>query len=331
MKQQDFEKHFSDQWLTFEKLLENTSKNKKKQNTDESSTAVPTRDFPDLYRNISHHLAIAKQRRYSASLIHRLNQMVVLGHERFYGELPRYQAKFLYYLFFGFPQTLRSNARYVWLATAFFVLPGFLFFFLCLTTDDVIYSLISYEQVQDFEHMYEPDAKSFGRKRESDTDIYMFCYYIQHNISISFQTFAGGVVFGLGSLFFLIYNGIYMGAIAGHLTQIGFTDTFFPFVVGHGAFELTAIALAGAAGLKLGWSLISPGNLTRLNALKVAAQEAVIIIYGSTVMLIIAAFVEAFWSSSSTLPIAVKYGVGAVFWLVVFSYFVLAGRSRNAA
>lgn len=318
MKQQDFEYHYSEQWDDFETLLESDKKN------------VDLSKFPDLYRNISHHLAIAKQRRYSASLIHRLNQLVVLGHERFYGELPRYQAKFLYYLFFGFPQTLRANAKFVWLAFALFVLPGILFFFLCLTSDEIIYSLLPYEQVKEFEQMYEPDAKTFGRKRESDTDIYMFCYYIQHNISISFQTFASGVLFGLGSIFFLIYNGIFMGAIAGHITQVGFTETFFPFVIGHGAFELTAIGLAGAAGLKLGWALISPGNLTRLNSLKVAAQEAVVIIYGSTVMLLIAAFLEAFWSSSSTLPIFVKYSVGTFFWCIVFAYFIFAGRGRYA-
>ncbi|VUD69180.1 hypothetical protein TDB9533_04546 [Thalassocella blandensis] len=322
MKQQDFENHYSQQWDTFQSLLETTGKDTK-QHQEFSA-------FPELYRNISHQLAIAKQRRYSAGLIHRLNQLVVLGHERFYGDLPRYQAKFLYYLFFGFPQTLRANARFVWLALALFVLPGFLFFYLCLTSDEVIYSLLPYEQVKEFEQMYEPDAKTFGRKRESDTDIYMFCYYIQHNISISFQTFAGGVALGLGSIFFLVYNGIFMGAIAGHITQVGFTETFFPFVIGHGAFELTAIALAGAAGLKLGWSLISPGNLSRLSSLKVAAQEAIVIIYGSTVMLLIAAFLEAFWSSSSTLPIAVKYGVGSVFWLLVVAYILFAGRHRYA-
>ncbi len=317
MKQQDFEKHHSDAWQTFAELID---ANPKETNLSE---------FPELYQSISHQLALAKQRRYSAGLIEKLNKLVVTGHERLYGDLPRYQARFLYYLFFGFPQTLRRNATFVWAATALFLLPGILFFFLCLSSEEVIYSVMSYEQVKEFEQMYEPSAKTFGRKRESDTDLMMFCFYIKNNIGISFQTFASGVLFGLGSIFFLVFNGIYIGAAAGHVTQVGFTETFFPFVVGHGAFELTAIALAGAAGLKLGWSLIAPGNYTRLTSLKLAAKEAVVIIYGTTVMLLIAAFLEAFWSSSSTVVPAVKYAVGGVFWLIVLSYLIFAGRFRH--
>ena len=74
----------------------------------------------------------------------------------------------------------------------------------------------------------------------------MFGYYIKNNIGISFRTFAGGMLFGLGSVFFLVYNGLAIGATAGHLTQAGFASTFYPFVAGHGSFELTAGMGVGA-------------------------------------------------------------------------------------
>ncbi|MGH8447965.1 stage II sporulation protein M, partial [Pseudomonas sp.] len=158
----------------------------------------------------------------------------------------------------------------------------------------------------------------------------MFGYYVMHNIGIAFQTFAAGLLFGLGSVFFLIFNGLIIGAISGHLTEIGFGQTFWSFVIGHGAFELSAIALAGAAGLQLGWSLIAPGHLARSESLRLAARKSVQMLCGVMVFLLIAAFIEAYWSSIATIAPWIKYLVGAVLWLLVAAYLSLAGRTRHA-
>src|SRR5690606_38961039 len=113
------------------------------------------------------------------------------------------------------------------------------------------------------------------------------------------------------------------------LTELGHTQTFWPFVVGHGAFELTGIAIAGAAGLKLGYGLLSPGRLSRRQSLIRAAREAMPLVYGVFFLLLIAAFVEAFWSSSSSLPDNAKYLAGGSFWLLVISYLCLGMRSGS--
>jgi uncharacterized membrane protein SpoIIM required for sporulation len=158
----------------------------------------------------------------------------------------------------------------------------------------------------------------------------MFGYYVMHNIGIAFQTFAAGLVFGLGSVFFLIFNGLIIGAVSGHLTEIGYGQTFWSFVIGHGAFELTAIALAGAAGLQLGWALIAPGQLTRGESLRLAARKSVQMLCGVMIFLLIAAFIEAYWSSTTVITPWVKYLVGAVLWLLVGTYLGFAGRNRHA-
>ncbi|MEO4017989.1 stage II sporulation protein M, partial [Pseudomonas rossensis] len=79
-------------------------------------------------------------------------------------------------------------------------------------------------------------AGHLGRsaERAASEDWVMFGYYIMHNIGIAFQTFASGLLFGLGSAFFLFFNGLMIGAVAGHLTHIGYGQTFWSFVVGHG-------------------------------------------------------------------------------------------------
>lgn len=197
---------------------------------------------------------------------------------------------------------------------------------------ELIYTIVSAPQVSEMQEMYDPDASRLGRAaaRASSEDWMMFGYYVMHNIGIAFQTFAGGLLFGLGSVFFLFFNGLMIGAIAGHLTEIGYGQTFWSFVIGHGAFELTAIALAGAAGLQLGWALIAPGALPRGEALRLAARKSVKMICGVILFLLIAAFIEAYWSSTTAVEPWGKYLVGAALWAMVLAYLLFAGRGRHA-
>jgi uncharacterized membrane protein SpoIIM required for sporulation len=154
----------------------------------------------------------------------------------------------------------------------------------------------------------------------------MFGYYIRNNIGVAFQCFAGGLFAGVGSLFFLAYNGALFGALAGYLTERGLSTTFYSFVATHSAFEVTAIVLSGAAGLRIGHALLAPGRRTRRQALVHATHDSAIMLYGVVAMLLIAAAVEAFWSSAAWLPATAKYGVAAVCWTSVLAYFAFQGR-----
>jgi uncharacterized membrane protein SpoIIM required for sporulation len=153
--------------------------------------------------------------------------------------------------------------------------------------------------------------------------------YIEHNISIAFQCFAAGIIAGVGSMFSLLFNGVQIGAVAGYLTERGLGRTFYSFVVTHGAFELTAIVLAGATGLRMGFALIAPGRLSRVQSLTQAVRGMTVIIYGFVIMLLIAAAIEAFWSSARWLPLPLKYSVAAVCWIAVLSYLTLQGRRAD--
>ncbi|MDH5572817.1 MAG: stage II sporulation protein M, partial [Gammaproteobacteria bacterium] len=297
MKQQDFESKYNILWDALEQAFE-------------TSKIHDLADFPQNYRQICHHLAIAKHRRYSTYLIDRLNQLALKCHYHLYRHNPRFNHQWLKFIAFEFPHTLRENARYIWTSIALFLIPGLLMFLLCLLNGEMIYSIMPAEHIRELENMYDPAARVLGRARESETDLMMFGYYIKNNIGISFQTFAGGMLFGLGSVFFMFYNGLVIGATAGHITNLNYIDTFYPFVVGHGAFELIAIIFSGAAGLRIGFSLIAPGPCSRINALQISSRSAIKIIYGSTIMLLIAAFLEAFWSSNTDIPIIIKYSVG---------------------
>jgi uncharacterized membrane protein SpoIIM required for sporulation len=150
-----------------------------------------------------------------------------------------------------------------------------------------------------------------------------------NNIGVAFQCFASGLMLGIGSLFFLAFNGVLAGAVAGYLTERGLAETFYSFVVTHAAFELTAIVLSGAAGLRIGHSILAPGRHTRTQSLVSAARESIVIIYGAAGMLLIAAAIEAFWSSAKWIPPVMKYSMAGICWLAVLSYLTLQGRRAS--
>ena len=227
-----------------------------------------------------------------------------------------------------FPQAVRAHALYVWVALAVFGLPTIVLGVLVFQRPELVLSVIGPGDAAAYEAMYSPEVEAIGR-RTAETDWIMFGYYIRNNIGIAFQCFASGILFGVPSLFYMAYNGALAGAIAGYLTERGYGETFYSFVVTHAAFELTAIVLAGAAGLRLGHALLAPGRYSRRQALVLASKEAVVLVYGITLMLLIAAAIEAFWSSARWIPLTAKYSVAALCWLAVLSYLCLQGRRAS--
>ena len=207
-----------------------------------------------------------------------------------------------------------------------FLLPTIVVGLLVYWRPEMILSVVSSDTAASFEEMYSPSADSIGRTRTATTDWMMFGFYIRNNIGVAFQCFAGGLFAGLGTLFFLAYNGAFSGALAGYLTERGLSSTFYSFVATHSAFELTAIVLSGAAGLRIGHALLAPGRLTRRQSLVQATRDSAVLLYGVTGMLLVAAAIEAFWSSATWLPPAAKYGGAAVCWTAVLGYFAFQGR-----
>ncbi len=329
MKQIQFEKKYNTFWKRFERLVNDLGKNKKNQ----TSNLLERYKFPKLYREICNHFAIAKQRHYSPILTERLHTLVLRGHEHIYRNKTIWLWRVAEFLTSNFPGLLRKHYKVFWLAAALFYIPAITMGLACFKNSEVIYSVMDQSSVANMEYMYDPENKKLGRDegRQTDTDIMMFGYYIFNNISVGFRTFASGIILGIGSLFFLFYNGLVIGGVSGYLTSLGFTETFWSFVSGHGSFELTAIVICGMAGLLLAKPIFSPGNMNRADALKVIAKDSIQLVMGAALMLVVAAFIEAFWSPSSFIGANIKYIVAAILWAIVITYFTFAGRSSNAS
>ncbi len=153
-------------------------------------------------------------------------------------------------------------------------------------------------------------------------------FYVNNNVGIALRCFALGIFGGVGSAFYLVQNGLSIGAVLGYVASQGAGDNIVTFVVGHGSLELGAIVLAGGAGLAMGWSIVAPGEKTRTASLQAVARDVVVIVFGAAVMLLMAAGIEAFWSGSSALAI-VKRSVGVAMFVSVLAYMIFVGRGTR--
>ncbi|MCB1642572.1 MAG: stage II sporulation protein M, partial [Xanthomonadales bacterium] len=274
-------------------------------------------------------LALAQARHYSPSLVDHLNQLVLAGHQQLYGASTGLLQAPWRFLAVEFPALVRAEKNAVWLAALLFFGPLLTLVVAIQYFPHLAALLLSPMQMAQMEAMYQPEAHQLG-VREASTNTAMFGYYIWNNIRIGFQTFAGGILAGLGSVFFLLFNGLYIGAILGHLTQVGLGPQIHSFIAGHSALELLAIVISGAAGLKLGQGLLFPGRRSRRLALLENARIALRLMLGAALMFFAAAAVEGYFSPMNLPNPLPKYLVGALFWVLLLGYFLRAGRPRGA-
>jgi uncharacterized membrane protein SpoIIM required for sporulation len=283
--------------------------------------------FLALYRLCCEHLALARSRSFPLHVIERLSSITSRAHQIIYRRSDVGLAQVARALLVEFPAMVRRHWAYVAIAAALLMIPTIAIAIATYLDPDLILSIVDRRTAAQFEQMYSPAAQAIGRPRDIASNWLMFGFYIKNNIGIAFQCYATGVVFGLGSLYFLLANGIFGGGIAGYVASLGYGGTFFPFVATHSAFELTAIVLCGAAGLRIGQSVLLPGRRTRVAALELAARETSLIVFGAAIMLVIAAAVEAFWSSAPWVTSTAKFVCAGFCWILVLCFFL---RRPNA-
>ncbi len=327
MKQDAFVARHAAEWDAFEHWLDAREASPRRARARRRDwTGLADEDMPSRYRRLCQQQALARRRGYSPHLTARLQALMQRGHDVLYRPPPPPWRQALRFLMADFPRLVRAQRGCLWASLALFVVPLVAMFGLIQATPELAYGVMPPAQLAQMEAMYDPAdaAERFARDRQSD--VQMFGYYIWNNVSIGFRTFASGLLAGLGTMVVLLSNGVMIGTVAGHLQAIGHGDPFWRFVVGHSAPELTAIVIAGAGGLRLGLALVAPGRLRRVDALVQAGRDGGRLCLGILAMLVFAAFVEAFWSSTGAVPAPVKFGVGGGLWLLTLLWLWRGGR-----
>jgi uncharacterized membrane protein SpoIIM required for sporulation len=151
-----------------------------------------------------------------------------------------------------------------------------------------------------------------------------------NNVWVAAESLIFGILLGIPTVFVLFENALNLGVNAGYLFAHGKGVLFFSLILPHGMLELSAVFLAAAAGLRLGWTVIDPGDRRRGQALAEEGRAAVTIAIGLIVVLGVSGAIEAF-VTPSRLPTWLRIGIGAVAVAAFIAYVLVRGRRAVAA
>ncbi len=282
------------------------------------------RELGRIYRRTASDLAIARAESRDPRLINYLNSLVIRAHGRIYRADAQGSRRIMNFFTRDFPQTFRRTWRYTTLAFAVFA----------------IFAVIGFAGTwhdQDFsELMGVPPAfrernietKTHWWEELNDSNQEGASRILTNNIRVTFYAFAFGAMFGVGTLFYMGYNGAMIASVVALTYRGGFGNDLITFMAAHGVIELSCIFIAGGAGLLIGSALLLPGNLSRADALKSHGMEGIRLMLGVVPLLVLAGIIEGFISPAEIRP-KIKFGIAALTGIALYSYLLLAGREET--
>ncbi len=281
-----------------------------------------------LYRAATADLALARRDFPQHQLTQYLNQLVAQGHATIYQGEPMALNRLRRFARSGFPQTFRQMLPFFLAAAALFIVPGLLVGLATRWNPEAAQQLLP-PQVRQLVPMIE--QQELWTNIPVEERPYASAFIMRNNIQVIFLSFAGGVLLGLFTLYILVVNGVMIGGLTGLTAHHGVGFELWTFVIGHGVIELSVIFMAGGAGLALGWAIIQPGLMSRRDSLAQTARMAIRIIIGSVPLLVLAGIIEGFFSPNETIPWFVKWFVGILSGVLLYSYLLFSGRKAPSS
>lgn len=287
--------------------------------------------FAAMYRAIAADLARARTYGGSPELLYALERSVGAGHNLLYRAPAQGWAGVRRWVTGGFPALVRKRWRPIALAAALTFGPALVTYVVAVNDPAEGRALAGPVLVQRAEAAEDREAhgKGYIRAAEEGGSSALSGEIMTNNVKVTFIAFAGGIVAGIGTVLILVFNGVMLGAGLGVFANAGATVYFLTFILPHGVIEMTAICIAGGAGLWLGSALVLPGRMTRREALVVRGREAISLIGGTACMLVVAGTIEGFISPSD-LPREVKFAVASLAALLLLAWIFFAGRDADA-
>jgi len=279
--------------------------------------------FAALYRSVCADLALANSYQLPSGTIQYLHRLVGRAHNQLYRSRTFTFGTWAEQLLIQVPQQLFADNC---LRLAFCVFWG-----IFLVSAFMAYSMPGYAEQVMGKAMIMQLEESYSQPmtgRDPGLSGGMVGFYIFNNTSIGLRCFAFGLLFGVGGLFATTFNAAVLGAAFGYMANMPQRENFFNFVTAHGPFELTAIVLSAAAGMRLGFSIVFTRGLARTVSLRRAAKESLPTMGAAGIMFALAALIEGFLSPSAT-PYWVKAAVAVFSAGALMFYFVILGYPRG--
>lgn len=275
-----------------------------------------------LYQQASGHLAYARTAFREPALLARLTSLVANANAAIYGRRARAADTFLRFFVASFPAAVWVCRRAIMASVACLFVPAIAIGAWLANSEQALDVAIP-QRTQDA-----LIASEFEDYYSSGPASHFSALVTVNNIQVSAVAFAlGGLVLPGAAL--LAYNGVNIGMSAGLFIAEGQGGKFFGLILPHGLLELTAVAIAGGAGLRMGWALLSPGDRTRGSALAEEGRRSVALILGTALAFVVAGLIEGFVTPAEGLPTGVRVAVGVAVEALFLTWVI--GRGRIAA
>ena len=278
--------------------------------------------FHQLYQKASQNLSYSQTYFPEEEVTHYLNAIVSKSHNLLYKNQMTSMMQIRHFFGTKFVGLLLEQWKLIIAAMLLFFVGG-AGSFISVAGDPLhIYSILPADIAQGV------DPEKLGSSDGAVDSSLMSASIMTNNIQVAILAFAGGVTFGILTVYLLIYNGIIIGALAALFWHHGKTYDFWAYIVPHGMIELTAIFIAGGAGLLMGYKLFVPGNLSRGYQLKVQAKRSVLLLLGTIPLFVIAGIIEGFITPAA-ISLEAKYFVAFVTVIGLILYMIAGGLSHR--
>ena len=280
-----------------------------------------------LYRQTTSDLAYAQGRAYGTETIAYLNRLTARAHAHVYGgNVQTGWSRIGRFFTHTFPKEFRRSFGYFAICTALTVACAVVAWVVVRTHPAEAYALLPSSMIppEIKKSLHDSNfAHSFAESPELSTMI------ITNNIRVTMLAFAGCITLGLFTIYIIGLNGLMVGGLGALFANAGFGSDFWVTIAPHGVIELTAIQIAGGAGLLAAAGIVYPGRLRRGDALRANAQRAGVLIAGVACMLVVAGTIEGYFSPRR-LPPDIRLAVGAITAIALVAYFGFAGREKRS-
>jgi uncharacterized membrane protein SpoIIM required for sporulation len=314
MNVKQFVKLHRNEWKELEQLVTALGKRRK------TITGANITLFHRLYQKAAQNLSYSQTYFPTDEVTHYLNGLVSKSHNLMYKDQVSSFKQIRYFFSTKFIGLLLEQWKFVLFALILFTI-GALGSFLSVMNDPLhLYSILPADIAQGV------NPEQLGSHDGAVDSSLMSASIMTNNIKVAILAFAGGITFGLLTVYLMVYNGILIGALAALFWHHGKSYDFWAYIVPHGMIELTAIFIAGGAGLLMGYKLFVPGQYSRGYQLKLQAKRSVQLLLGTIPLFVIAGVIEGFITPAA-ISLELKYIV-AILTVIGLILYVVIGRLR---
>jgi uncharacterized membrane protein SpoIIM required for sporulation len=306
MREAAFVKQNKDKWLEFESILKN-------------KTSIDPDLLSDLYIEVTDHLSYAKTFYKNSNTERYLNQLASQAHQKIYKTKKEPKNRLISFFKTEFPLMFNEHHRELliaFLTFGFFVLAGA---FSAANEGDFVRSFLGDAYVNmTLENIEKGDPMAVYKEQG---EFNMFLGITLNNIKVALFAFGYGIMFGVGTLYIMMQNGIMLGSFQYFFFEKGLLWESARTIWIHGTIEISVIIIAGCAGLVMGNGMIFTGTLPRLESFKQGVINGLKILMSTIPFFIIAGFLEGFVTRHTEMPdwLAILI-IGSSLTLILFYY-----------